>query len=199
VIGFGLGLAMATALGTATLGVRPDDAGLASATVNTMQQIGGSIGTALLSTLAASATSSFATWQATATHAMAQAAVHSYTTAFWWSAAIFVAGAIVCGVLMRPGMPQGSVIGGRPLRLRISPHAPRACGATAGAPAAHGAPGAGGGKVNPRTRGLSRWCSEGPPGTPAYLTERPSSSRSRTDSRSPSLPPRRQRGGVALC
>ena len=44
----GLGLALATAMGTATLGVRPDDAGVASATVNTMQQIGGSIGTALL-------------------------------------------------------------------------------------------------------------------------------------------------------
>jgi EmrB/QacA subfamily drug resistance transporter len=106
VIGLGLGLAMATAMGTATLGVRPDDAGVASATVNTMQQIGGSIGTALLSTLAASATSSYAASHATATDAMAQAAVHGYTTAFWWSAAIFAAGAIVAGLLIRPGTPQ---------------------------------------------------------------------------------------------
>jgi EmrB/QacA subfamily drug resistance transporter len=106
VIGFGLGLSMATAMGTATLGVGPGDAGVASATVNTMQQIGGSIGTALLSTLAASATSSFAASHATAPGAMAQAAVHGYTTAFWWSAAIFAAGAIVCGLLMRSGTPQ---------------------------------------------------------------------------------------------
>jgi predicted MFS family arabinose efflux permease len=106
VIGLGLGLAMATAMGTATLGVRPDDSGVASATVNTMQQIGGSIGTALLSTVAASATSSYATSHATATDATAQAAVHGYTTAFWWSTAIFAAGAIVCGLLMRPGTQQ---------------------------------------------------------------------------------------------
>jgi EmrB/QacA subfamily drug resistance transporter len=106
VMGVGLGLAMATAMGTATLGVRREDASVASATVNTMQQIGGSVGTALLSTLAASATSSFATSHATATNAMAQAAVHGYTTAFWWSAAIFAVGAIVCGLLMRSGMPQ---------------------------------------------------------------------------------------------
>jgi hypothetical protein len=97
---------MATAMGTATLGVRPEDASVASATVNTMQQIGGSVGTALLSTLAASATSSFASSHATATDAMARAAVHGYTTAFWWSAAIFAAGAIICGLLMRPGTPQ---------------------------------------------------------------------------------------------
>jgi len=79
------------------------DAGVASATVNTMQQIGGSVGTALLSTFAASAASSYAASHATATDAVAQAAVHGYTTAFWWSAAIFAAGAIVCGLLMRPG------------------------------------------------------------------------------------------------
>jgi predicted MFS family arabinose efflux permease len=106
VIGLGLGLAMATAIGTATLGVRPDDAGVASATVNTTQQIGGSIGTALLSTLAASATSSYAASPATATDATAQAAVHGYTTALWWSAAIFAAGAIVSGLLIRPRTPQ---------------------------------------------------------------------------------------------
>jgi hypothetical protein len=38
-------------MSTATLGVDERDAGVASATVNTMQQIGGSLGTALLSTL----------------------------------------------------------------------------------------------------------------------------------------------------
>jgi hypothetical protein len=47
----GIGLVMAPAMSTATLGVDERDAGVASATVNTMQQIGGSLGTALLSTL----------------------------------------------------------------------------------------------------------------------------------------------------
>jgi hypothetical protein len=60
----------------------------------------------LLSTVAASATSSLAGSQATATDAMATADVHGYTTAFWWSAAIFAAGAIVCGLLIRSGTPQ---------------------------------------------------------------------------------------------
>jgi EmrB/QacA subfamily drug resistance transporter len=106
VVGLGLGAATAAAFNIATSGVRPGDSGVASATVNVMQQVGGSIGTALLSTVAASATSSFAGSQATATDAMAKAAVHGYTTAFWWSAAIFAAGAIVCGLLIRSGRPQ---------------------------------------------------------------------------------------------
>jgi EmrB/QacA subfamily drug resistance transporter len=106
VVGLGLGLSMAAAFSTATGGVRHGDSGVASATVNVMQQVGGSIGTALLSTVAASATSSLAGSQATATDAMATAAVHGYTTAFWWSAAIFAAGAIVCGLLIRSGTPQ---------------------------------------------------------------------------------------------
>ena len=55
VMGLGLGLIMAPAMSTATLGVDRRDAGVASAMVNTGQQIGGSIGTALLSTLASSA------------------------------------------------------------------------------------------------------------------------------------------------
>ena len=57
-MGFGLGLVFASAMATATFGVEPHDAGVASAMVNTMQQVGGSIGTALLSTLAASAVTS---------------------------------------------------------------------------------------------------------------------------------------------
>ena len=57
VMGLGLGLVFAPAMSTATLGVDRRDAGVASALVNTGQQIGGSIGTALLSTLAASAAS----------------------------------------------------------------------------------------------------------------------------------------------
>jgi predicted MFS family arabinose efflux permease len=106
VVGLGLGLSMAAAFSTATSGVRHGDSGVASATVNVMQQVGGSIGTALLSTVAASATSSFAGSQSPATDAIAKAAVHGYTTAFWWSAAIFAAGAIVCGLLIRSGTPQ---------------------------------------------------------------------------------------------
>jgi len=99
ITGVGFGLIMAPAMSTATLGVDPGDAGVASAMVNTGQQVGGSIGTALLSTLAASAATSFAA----ANGPSAEAAIHGYTTAFWWAAGIFAVGAAVTGLLLRGG------------------------------------------------------------------------------------------------
>jgi EmrB/QacA subfamily drug resistance transporter len=104
--GVGIGLVMAPAMSTATLGVDEHDAGVASATVNTMQQIGGSLGTALLSTLSASAISDYMAGTTATADAAAQAAVHGYTTAFWWAAAIFAAGALVSGLLLRTGAAQ---------------------------------------------------------------------------------------------
>ena len=76
--------------------------------VNTSQQVGGSIGTALLSTLAASAVDQLrGRPDARGRELVAQAAVHGYTTAFWWSAAIFAVGAIVAAVLFeRTGLPS---------------------------------------------------------------------------------------------
>jgi MFS family permease len=58
-IGVGFGLSLAPSFSTGTLGLAPQDAGVGSATVNTSQQVGGSIGTALLNTLAASAASAY--------------------------------------------------------------------------------------------------------------------------------------------
>lgn len=105
VIGLGLGASMAPAMQGAVSGVSADDAGVASATVNTMQQVGGSVGTALLSTIAASAATAFTADHATMAPATlaAEAAVSSYTTAFWWAAAIFAIGGIVAGAVMRSG------------------------------------------------------------------------------------------------
>jgi EmrB/QacA subfamily drug resistance transporter len=102
VIGAGMGLVFSSAMATATFGVQPSDAGVASAMVNTMQQIGGSIGTALLSTLAASAVADRLAESVGRPDAtlVAQAAVHGYTTAFWWAAGIFAVGAVICSVLL---------------------------------------------------------------------------------------------------
>jgi EmrB/QacA subfamily drug resistance transporter len=105
VFGLGMGLTMATAIGTATLGVRAADAGVASAMVNTGQQVGGSIGTAVLSTLASTAATNYVHGKVPSQAVFAQAAVHGYTTAFWISAGIFAAGAILAGALVRPGVP----------------------------------------------------------------------------------------------
>ena len=59
VLGIGLGLSVAPSFSTGTLGLAPQDAGVGSATLNTAQQVGGSIGTSLLNTLAASAATSY--------------------------------------------------------------------------------------------------------------------------------------------
>jgi len=88
----------------ATGAVDPEDAGVASALVNTMQQVGGSIGVALLSTFSATAATSFVTSHGGATAStVAAGAVHGYTTAFWWSAGIFFFGAVFSGLLLRSG------------------------------------------------------------------------------------------------
>jgi len=103
VIGLGMGCIFAPAFGTATLGVRSTEAGVASAMVNTSQQVGGSIGTALLSTIFASAAASFAASHLGGSDAGAAAAVHGYTTAFWWAAAIFGVGLLVALVVIPAG------------------------------------------------------------------------------------------------
>jgi len=110
VMGVGLGLVFSNAMNSATLGIRPLDAGVASATVNAAQQVGGSLGTALLSTLAASATTSFIAGQQPTAALIAHAAIHGYTTAFGISAAIFAVGAVVAGSLFagKRGQPAAA-------------------------------------------------------------------------------------------
>ena len=109
VLGVGLGLVFATGFGLATLGVQASDSGVASATVNTMQQVGGSVGTALLNTIAATAATSYATAHAGAGPmklVIANAAIHSYTVCFWWAAGIFLGGALLAALVLRRGVAQ---------------------------------------------------------------------------------------------
>ncbi|MBF6297007.1 MFS transporter [Nocardia amamiensis] len=104
-LGLGLGGAMATAFQGATSGVQHEDAGVASAMINTSQQVGGSIGTALLSTIAASAASDYLSARKPDPLTIAQSAIESYTTSFWWATAIFVAGGVLTAVLMPSTVP----------------------------------------------------------------------------------------------
>src|SRR5215831_14754246 len=101
--GAGLGVVFGCALNTATYGTGRADAGVASALVNTNQQVGGSIGTALLNTLAASALTSYLLTHGHSPLALAGAAVHSYVVAFWVSAAILAGSAVVCGLVLPSG------------------------------------------------------------------------------------------------
>jgi hypothetical protein len=111
VMGLGFGLIFAPSIATATLGVSGRDAGVASAMVNTSQQVGGSIGTALLSTLAITATNHMLGGAQRTPELIARANVHGYTTAFYVSASIFAAGAVVCGLLLRPKDKVAATVG----------------------------------------------------------------------------------------
>jgi EmrB/QacA subfamily drug resistance transporter len=102
-IGLGLGLVFAPTQNTATSGVAPQDAGVASAMINTMQQIGGSIGVALLSSFAASASAGYVTDHAGGAQTVALASLHSYHTVFWWSTGFFVLCAVVSALVFRTG------------------------------------------------------------------------------------------------
>ncbi len=101
IMGFGLGNVFAPAISTATYGVDPQDTGVASAMVNTMQQVGGSIGTALLSSIFASSVTAYAEGKPRTPGLMAAAAVHGYTVAFWIAAGVFAGGALLVGTMMR--------------------------------------------------------------------------------------------------
>jgi len=116
ITGVGMGFMFSTAMNTGTYGVAPRDAGVASASVNTGQQLGGAIGTSLLNTIAASATTSYIAshmvfhgqpTKAVVNLVKAQGLVHGYITVFWWCMGIFIAGAVVIGALMRSGPLQG--------------------------------------------------------------------------------------------
>ena len=90
IIGFGMGSIMPASMQTATFGVDRSFAGVASAMVNTSQQVGGSIGTALLNTLAATAAADYVAAHTPPTEAvLADAAIHSYAVAYWWGAGFF--------------------------------------------------------------------------------------------------------------
>ncbi|GAA1992602.1 MFS transporter [Catenulispora subtropica] len=106
ILGFGMGLIFAPAMAMATYNVGEHDAGVAAAMVNTCQQVGGSIGVALLSSLAATAAANFAKGKPNTSLVAAEAQLHSYATAYRWSAGFFVVGMVLCFLLYRPGAPK---------------------------------------------------------------------------------------------
>ena len=110
VIGVGLGLTFAPVQNAAVTGVDPKDVGVASAMINTVQQIGGAIGTAVLSYVAATAATGYVTDNVGAGGVTARlttlATVHGYRTVFWWAAGAFLVGAVASVLLFRSGPLQ---------------------------------------------------------------------------------------------
>jgi len=107
--GLGLGIVIAPVINTGTFGVAPQDAGVASATVTVGQQLGASVGTALLNTIFTGAVTTYFAAHLAAARLIGRQALtalalaHGYDTAFWWTAGIFAAGAVVSGALLRRG------------------------------------------------------------------------------------------------
>lgn len=110
VMSFGIGVVFGPLSSTALVGVADHDAGVASALVNTAQQVGGSLGTALLNTIFTSAVASYiVAHQATASspqQLQSTAVVHSYTVAFWVSAAMLAAAVLIAALLVRTHKDQ---------------------------------------------------------------------------------------------
>lgn len=93
-----------------TFGVEADDAGVASATVNVSQQIGGSVGTSL-NTIATTAAASYLTAHAASVTSAASrqlvaanALLSSYHTVFWVAAGVVAGAAVLIAVLLRSGI-----------------------------------------------------------------------------------------------
>ncbi|WP_037606270.1 MFS transporter [Streptacidiphilus rugosus] len=106
-LGFGMGLVFMPAMNLATRGVKPQDAGVASAMVSTSQQIGGAIGTSLLSTIANNATTNYVHSHAAQVHSQAAGAqlklaamVHGFSTAYWIAAGLLALAALSAGLLV---------------------------------------------------------------------------------------------------
>jgi EmrB/QacA subfamily drug resistance transporter len=118
-LGLGMGTAFMPAMSLATQGVEPRDAGVASAMVNTSQQVGGAIGTALLNTVAASATTSYikdhiasATSRPQRQLVQLEGMVQGYTSAIWFAVGILVVAAGIALTLVNAGKPDMGAVSG---------------------------------------------------------------------------------------
>nr|WP_242483047.1 MFS transporter [Streptomyces sp. HSG2] len=109
-IGLGVGATVMTVFATATADVSARDSGVASATVTTVQQVGGSIGTALLNTVATTASASWIaanlTDPARSDLVTREGVVHGYTVAIWLGTGIMLLAALVGGLMVTKGPPR---------------------------------------------------------------------------------------------
>ena len=112
VLGTAMGLIFPTSVSAATLGVRREDAGVASALVNTTQQVGSAIAVAVFNSVATTAAADYLAAHLPPTPAvLADAAVHSYAIVFASASVIFLIGAVVTALLNRSGIPGATASG----------------------------------------------------------------------------------------
>lgn len=108
ITGLGIGTAFMPAMSLGTHGVAPQDAGIASAMVGTSQQVGGSVGTALLNTIAASSTTAYLATRGHGRAVTDVALVHGFTTAYWWAFGFLLLSALISLVAVNAPRPDHS-------------------------------------------------------------------------------------------
>ncbi|MEU0070586.1 MFS transporter [Streptomyces sp. NPDC006332] len=123
-MGLGMGLTFMPVFSTATAGVAPQDSGVTSATVNTSQQVGGSIGTALLNTIATTSSATYITAHLTdpAKRALVvnEGVVHGYTVAIWWAAGIMLLAGLVAGLMVTVKPPKHGAPANAPVQEPVA-------------------------------------------------------------------------------
>ncbi|RSM62245.1 MFS transporter [Actinoplanes sp. ATCC 53533] len=119
-ISFGMGVTFGPMSNTALVGVADHDAGVASALINTTQQIGGSLGTALLNTIFTSVVAGYVADHAASAASPAiqgAATIHGYTVAFWVSAGLIGLAALIALVLVRASHDEVANTEGVPVAI----------------------------------------------------------------------------------
>ncbi|MFF3865908.1 MFS transporter [Micromonospora sp. NPDC001898] len=113
VLGMGLGFTFVPVSSLALVGVPNHDAGAASATLNATQQIGGSLGTALLNTMYTSAVAGYLSTRVPGPATQVNALVHGYTVAFAWGAGLILLSGLATLLLIRvrrKDIPAGGTV-----------------------------------------------------------------------------------------
>jgi Carboxypeptidase regulatory-like domain/Major Facilitator Superfamily len=113
-LGLGIGSVFGPCVSVATAGIDPRDAGITSATVNTAQQVGASVGVALLNTIAASATTAYLASNRTGPRVELFATVHGYAVAATWAAGILLGTALLVALFINADPRQKAAAGAQP-------------------------------------------------------------------------------------
>lgn len=106
ILGLGFGFVFGSAQNVATSDLPARDNGVASAMVNTAQQVGGSIGLAVFTSIAAAAGTAYVNGHASATsraQLRSDATLHGDHVVFWVAAGVFLLAAIITAVMFRSG------------------------------------------------------------------------------------------------
>ncbi len=101
--GLGMGMIFVPLANIALINIDSDDAGVASAVLNASQQIGGSLGTALLNSVYTSAVTAYLVDNSIANPQDPNALVHGFQIGFWWSAGLMVLGTLVITLMISAG------------------------------------------------------------------------------------------------